>query len=314
MTTVPFLYLAPIRGLTDHTFRNCYAKHFQGIDGCVAPFINPQRHSSFKEKHLRDVLPENNRRLKIIPQLLHTTEDDFLVLSHRLAGLGYTQINWNLGCPMPMVAKKKRGSGLLPYPEKILSFLDTVIPKLPTKLSIKTRLGFFEVAETERLLPQLNGYPLEEIIVHARLGKQRYKGKTDLESFEKILNLSTHKIVYNGDITTVKIFDQLQGRFPSINRWMIGRGVIGDPLLPMKIKNGQNSTVDVNQQLFDFHNDLYNHYEAKLSGPSHLLGRMKQIWQYLIFSFPGNEKNFKRLMKAGKSVHYLEAVNRIFSK
>ena len=115
----PFLYLAPIRGLTDALFRDTFSRHFGGFDAAVAPFISPQKKSLYEDKMIRDVLPANNTTLPVVPQLLHTDPEDFLVLARRLADLGYTHINWNLGCPAPMVARKKRGSGLLPYPEEI---------------------------------------------------------------------------------------------------------------------------------------------------------------------------------------------------
>ena len=122
----PFLYLAPIQGVTDALFRTVFHHHFGGFDAAMAPFINPQRHSGFKEKWLADVLPENNPGLPIIPQLLNTNAEDFVAMAGRLQDLGYTHINWNLGCPVPMVAKKKRGSGLLPYPEMIIALLEEI--------------------------------------------------------------------------------------------------------------------------------------------------------------------------------------------
>ncbi|PID76809.1 MAG: tRNA-dihydrouridine synthase [Deltaproteobacteria bacterium] len=306
----PFIYLAPLKGLTDYTFRTCYAEHFGGVDGCVAPFINPQRHSR-KDKLLRDILPENNRKMPVIPQLLYTNKDDFLAAGRRLADLGYEQVNWNLGCPMPRVAKKRRGSGLLPYPEKIMLFLDQVLPLLPIRLSIKTRLGFNQFAEMEQLMPRLNDYPLVEIIIHARLGRQRYSGSTDPESFIKLKAASRHTLVYNGDITSPEIFSSLVARLGGVNRWMIGRGIIADPFLPMKIKTGRDQP-DAAARLAAFHDELYRRYEQRLAGPAHLLGRMKQIWQYLAFSFPEDKKSLKRLNKAGSKEQYLAAARHIF--
>ena len=99
-----YIYLAPIRGLTDALFREVLFKHFNGFDAAMAPFINPQGASKYEDKMLRDVLPENNQGLEIIPQLLNTRPDHCLVLAKRLTDLGYTHINWNLGCPAPMIA------------------------------------------------------------------------------------------------------------------------------------------------------------------------------------------------------------------
>jgi len=52
-----------------------------------------------------------------------------------------------------MVAKKERGSGLLPYPEKIVTLLEKIMPRLKIELSIKTRLGYYQTQEILTLLP-----------------------------------------------------------------------------------------------------------------------------------------------------------------
>ena len=169
-SATPFIYMAPLRGITDALFRRIYCRHFNGIDAAVAPFINPQRKSGLTDKLLADVLPEADN-LKLIPQQLNSDGDDFLALAERLYDLGYREINWNLGCPVPMVAKKRRGSGLLPFPDQIVAFLDHVIPRLKSRLSLKIRLGYHDHQESLDLLPRLDCYPLSEIIIHARLGK-----------------------------------------------------------------------------------------------------------------------------------------------
>ncbi len=310
----PFLYLAPIRGITDALFREIFSRHFKGIDMAVAPFINPQGKSFFTRKLLKDVLPENNHNLAIIPQLLHTTPEPFLLLAKRLQDLGYTRINWNLGCPAPMVIKKKRGSGLLPYPEDIIRFLDEVIPKLNIELSIKTRIGYFNNEEIYALLPQLNDYPLAEIIIHARLGRQMYKGKPDIQSFTNCLHLTRHPVIYNGDITDARIFTNLKEQFPDIKGWMIGRGVLSNPTLAEEIKQLKLQSEKSRMKRYRaYHDELYHRYGERLEGTSHLLGRMKLIWSYLIHSFPGGEKEFKKIKKSRTRKQYLSVVDNLLN-
>ena len=312
MTKQPFLYLAPIRGITDCLFRSLFQHHFGGFDQAVAPFINPQPRSPFDPRQLRDLQPEENRTLAVVPQFLHSEPEGLLSLAHRLHDIGYTHINWNLGCPAPMVTRKRRGSGLLPYPETILSLLDQILPRLPLQLSIKTRLGLNHKDELATLLPRLNDYPLQEIIIHTRLGKQLYKGSTDPESFSHCLELSRHTLVYNGDITDINTFFALQKQFPTLQRWMIGRGVLADPFLAATIKGEEFSALQRTRMLLAFHQELYEGYSKSLAGPSHLLGRMKQIWFYLAASFPGQQKIWKKIKKAATEEHYLAAVDMAF--
>ncbi len=308
----PALILAPIRGVTDCHFRRLFNLYFPGFDSALAPFINPQRSSHYQPKQLKDLLPEANTHFPVVPQLLHTDADDFLFLASRLHDLGYKEINWNLGCPAPMVTKKKRGSGLLPYPDEILRFLDKVIPKLTVRLSIKTRLGLESPKELLTLLPKLNKYPLSEIIIHGRLGKQAYKGSTDRTGFAQCAEKTNHTIVYNGDITSLNEFNKLQNRFPQINRWMIGRGVLQNPFLAGEIAG--EKTTESFQQLQFFHNDLYSCYRELLSGQAHLLGRMKQLWFYLSAMFPPQKKTWKKIKKCNTEQHYQGIIDALFKR
>jgi tRNA-dihydrouridine synthase len=304
------LVLAPIRGITDCHFRSLFHTYFPGFNSALAPFINPQRHSSFNPKQLKDVLPKANKLLPLTPQLLYTNVEDFLFLAHRLQELGYEEVNWNLGCPAPMVTIKRRGSGLLPFPEQIVSFLDQVIPKLPMNLSIKTRLGFEKKDELLSLLPHLDDYPLTEIIIHGRLGKQLYRGESDTEAFSQCLTRSKHRIVYNGDINSVEKFNALQKQFPEITKWMIGRGALSNPFLAGEIKGLQ--TCDTYERLEAFHRDLYDCYKELLSGPSHLLGRLKQLWAYLSVFFPPQQKCWKKIKKCRTEEQYLKVIGDLF--
>ena len=310
----PFLYLAPIRGLTDALFRETFHQHFQGFDAAIAPFINPQKKSLYDDRSLRDVLPELNTSLPVIPQLLHTDPEDFLTLLDRLAELGYRQANWNLGCPVPMVAKKKRGSGLLPYPEEILELLDRVLPHPRLELSIKTRLGYREAAELAALLPELDRFPLTEIIIHPRLGSQLYRGVADHAAFAACRPLSRHRLSYNGDLVDTAGFAQLADRLPWVHRWMIGRGALANPFLAEEIKNlPQQSPAERRQRLQRFHDDLIGRYQKRLSGPGHLLGRTKQLWIYLIGSFPGEERYLKKILKCRRLDDYQQTVAGLFA-
>ncbi len=310
---IPFLYLAPIRGLTDALFRNVFYKHFDGIDEAIAPFINPQQNALYKDKMLADLLPEKNRIKPIVPQILNIYPDDFLILANRLTDLGYSHINWNLGCPAPMVARKKRGSGFLPYPDEIVSLLEKVVPKIKSELSIKTRLGYHDKGEILTLLDRLDDFPLKEIIIHTRLGTQLYSGTTDPDSFSLCQKRTQHALVYNGDVNDIDIFSTLATRFPTVKRWMVGRGVLMNPFLAEEIQGYPTESPERRKErLRDFHSDLFSQYQQMLSGPSHLLGRMKMLWAYLISSLPGNEKTFKKLKKSKSIDNYLDNVNRLF--
>ncbi len=310
----PCLYMAPLKGITDSLFRQVYLRNFIGIDRAIAPFVNPQRSPRYPEKLIADLLPERNKDVELVPQVLNSDVEGFVALGNRLHELGYGEINWNLGCPVKMVAGKKRGSGLLPHPDTIVDLLERALPQLKPALSIKMRLGYHSHEEARTLLPRLDQFPLTEIIIHARLGVQLYRGPVHLDHFDRCRALTSHRLVYNGDLVTVEDFNTLAARFRPLDRWMIGRGLLINPFLPSEIKGISIGGDERAKSLRLFHDNLYTGLKERLSGPGHLLGRMKQVWIYFIHAFPGKERLVKKITRASTEQHYLKAVDTVLGR
>lgn len=306
------IILAPLQGFTDVTYRNIFSDHFSGVDEAVAPFISTMGQMRLKPSRIKDVDPANNKNLFVIPQILGNVAQDFIFLADHLYEMGLKRINWNLGCPHSKIAKKKRGSGLLMYPEEIDAFLYTVIPKISNTLSIKLRLGRKSKNEIFKVLAVLNKYPLDEIIVHPRTGVQMYEGTSDHDAFEKALLCSRHPLTYNGDITDLTSFYAVQKKFPLTKRFMIGRGLLANPFLAEDIKKiivNENKTA----RLKKFHDDLFDSYQKIFSGPAHLTGRMKGFWNYLGPSFKQSKKLLKHILKADSVHRYQDRVKYFFN-
>ncbi len=304
------LHLAPIRGITDFIFRTIFAGHFNGFDCALAPFISTVKGKTFKQSHVKDILPENNCLLPVVPQIIGNMPEDFVTLSGRLFDLGYLKVNWNLGCPFPQVTKKKRGAGLLPYPERIQSFLDYVLPKIPNKLSVKTRLGLISKDEIQELLPVFNDFPIAEMIIHPRTGRQMYTGEVDLDGFQQYAQASVHPVVYNGDIVNKESFFILQHRFPNIGRWMIGRGAIANPLLGESLRHEEPEASIRCIRIKRFHDDLLDAYRTVITNDGCVIDKMKSIWQYLANSFP-NDKTF---LQSVRRVNRMDCYRKLVEK
>ena len=191
------------------------------------------------------MIPQANLgSMPVIPQILGKEPAEFVDLANRLYDIGYNEINWNIGCPMRKITAKHRGSGILPYPDEVKAILDTIIPQLRPSLSVKMRLGLYNADEIFKLIPILNDYPLDNITIHPRTGRQQYSGQVDLNTFEEVLPLIHHKVIFNGDICTLGDYHRIHQRFPDIEDFMIGRGVLFDPLLPLKIKSDSTNVDD----------------------------------------------------------------------
>ncbi len=305
-----FLSLAPLRGYTNALYRNLYSHHFQGIDAAISPFINTLSVKLINRSHIKDILPENNREMPVVPQIIGNDPAGFIQLATICHDLGFDTVNWNLGCPAPMVANKRRGSGMLPHPELIKAFLDEVIPRIPTRLSIKTRIGREKKEEIFSLLPIFNQYPLAELIIHPRTGIQMYSGEVDLATFEECLPLLKVPVAYNGDIRDYESFIKLQERFKTVSRWLIGRGVLANPFLPEILRSGAETIPQPVERFKMFHDELFEAYRAELSGQSHLVDKLKGYWLYFFSSFENGEALFKKIKKVNTAKKYEEIVGR----
>ncbi|MDR2577567.1 MAG: tRNA-dihydrouridine synthase family protein [Chitinispirillales bacterium] len=302
-------YLAPLRGVTDSVFRAVYEKHFGQFDYILAPFIPTIRGNRVKDYHIRDILPDNcNDPKRLIPQIIGNDADGFLLLSRKFADLGFSSVNWNLGCPAPLITRKKRGSGLLPHKETIEKFLDDTVPKLSIPLSIKTRLGLDSKDDLEALIPMFNNYPLTELIIHPRTGAQLYEGTVDIDKFEICLHKSTHTVVYNGDIVSADNFKYLAGRFPNVNRWMIGRGLIRNLNLLKELRNEHTQI----HTIYDFLNDLLS-ADPNHSHETKILGRMKEIWRYLGTGLDESGELGQKIIRCESISEYQKIVDRHFA-
>ena len=302
-------YLAPMEGITGYIYRNSYEKYFSNIDKYFAPFIVPNKSRSFKTKEIRDILPENNKGINIVPQILTNDSEGFIATSKKLKQLGYNEINLNLGCPSGTVVSKGRGSGFLALREELDKFLNEIYKIDDMKISIKTRIGKERPEEFYELIKIYNKYPMEELIIHPRTRQDFYGNKPNLEVFKDALSLSTNPVCYNGDIFTNEDHDKLIKSFPEVKAIMLGRGVLANPGLMNLIKSNTNLDKKV---LKDFHNEILSGYIELFNEDKNSMYRMKELWGFMAHIFSDNKKYLKKIKKAQNLSDYNEAVLSLF--
>jgi len=306
------LYLAPLQGMTTACYRNAYARIFGGIDAYYSPFIATADNEKISRALLKDLLPEHNEeRVKLVPQLLSNNGGAFRRFAGAIYEMGHTEINWNIGCPFPMVTNKKKGAGILSHPHMIQDFLDTVCEDLPYSLTVKMRLGMKSIEEGLRVMEILNQYPLGGVIIHARTGVQMYSGSVDLEAFEALSAACRHPVTYNGDIFTGGGFTSICERLPAVNNFMLGRGALRDPFLPWAIRGKTFSPAGKTHMLREFHEEVLQYYKTALSGEKHICDKMKEFWSYISVHTDRDGKLMKKIKKCHSLIGYLEIVKQV---
>lgn len=300
---------APLDGITKVVFRRVFHRRFGGADRYFIPFFSPTDQHLLTRRDQRELDPDNNGGLPLVPQVMTRRAEDFLWAAEVVRDLGYGEVNLNLGCPSGTVTAKGKGAGFLAKPEELERFFDQVFAKAVLPVSVKTRLGVQDAAEFPRLLEIYNRYPLKSLIIHPRVQKQFYKGTVHLDVFAAALAKSRNPVCYNGDLRTVEECADFAQRFPMVETVMIGRGAVADPALLRKLRGGPAAT---REELRDFTQELYQAYQAFYGQPAQAAQRMKEVWFYLIHLFENGEKLDKQLRRSRGPAAYERLEAEIF--
>ena len=307
------LSLGPFQGITDAPFRNVFKRHFGGIDKFYTPFFT----GIHKEEHAKnlqgeEIDPKFNDVETLTPQILSTDAEEILRFAKQCKQLGYKEINLNMGCPFPRVANKKRGCGLLPYPNLVEAMLERIFEEIDIDFSVKCRLGYFNPDEIEAIIPIFNKFPLSELIIHPRIGKQLYKGEADVERFKRLIPYINAPLVYNGDVFSVNDFGRIRNAVLPMNRFMLGRGLLTNPFLAEEIRGGAWNAPERTERLHAYVIDLYEDRLRHAGGSPKVLGRMKELWSYLMYSFEEPQNVWRKIKKINALREYEEAVEEVF--
>lgn len=299
------LYFAPLEGIGSYIYRNEHAAMFEGCDTYYAPFIYHSECEKISAKQLKDILPENNTGVTLMPQILSKEPESFLSFAEKIKTLGYDEVNINAGCPYTMVVKKGRGAGLLNDTEAFDRFLSEIFSRADIRISVKTRAGFTDTNEIERLMEIYNKYPMSTLIIHPRTREQFYNGLPDSEALKKAYDTSKNKLCYNGNIFSVEDYKRITEAFPELDSVMIGRGALANPAIFREIKGGKPLTT---AEVVEFTRRIKDSYFEKLQSETFTLHKLKELWTYLIWNYPEEKKLFKRMRKANKLTDYMAAV------
>ena len=321
------LYFAPMEGITGYIFRNAYNEYFgEGVNKYFTPFITPCEKRAVSGRELNDVAPKNNTGLNIVPQVITAKASDFNMVKERLRDIGYTEVNLNLGCPSRTVTSKGRGSGALVDLSSLDRLLEGIFADGDNEISIKTRIGVVDAEEFHKIMDIYVKYPIKELTIHPRVTNEMYKGKPHVDIFMQEIERCPFKVCYNGDICSVKDYENIinMTKADNLHAIMIGRGALMRPVIFNEIAEHiggqkakktscsmeQNALPDsVNDRILDMMLKLRKDYSEIFSGQRPVLYKLKEIWSYLRVNFE-DDKLIKKLLKSN-SIEEFEVLERL---
>ena len=226
------IYIAPIAGVTDYTFRGIL-EDFKP-DLIFTEMVSVNALSVLNDKTISKILKlrEGNA-----VQIFGEDIEKIKASAKYIENLGVKHINLNCGCPMKKIVNCGYGAALVREPEKIKRILSEIKSVLndDTKLSVKIRIGYKEPENYVQIGKIAEEIGCDHITVHGRTREQLYSGKADWKYIKEVKDNISIPVIGNGDIFTGE--DALEKiSYSNVDGVMLARGIFGNPWLIRDIR------------------------------------------------------------------------------
>lgn len=288
-----------MQGFTEVPFRHFHSEIY-GIGGIETTYFSPflrMEHGQPRPRDIRDIKSELNAGVHLIPQLICRDADEFSRLADEIMLAGFSEIDLNLGCPFVPQVKKGRGAGLLANPANLEGIVSVMNSMPEIRFSVKMRLGVKSPDEWRPVIPILNKVSLSHITVHPRTASQQYSGELYMEEFSKLAAEASAPVIFNGEIHTPAMIDQILALRSAPAGVMVGRGLLERPSLFAEWSEGTEWDCDKrNERLLLLHDRILEHFSQTLCGDTQILSKIKPYWEFFGLGF--DRRLVKKIIKA----------------
>ena len=257
----PFFILAPMEDVTDVVFRHV-VQTAGAPDVFFTEFTNSDSycHPDGIES-VRGRLTFTEDEQPIVAHIWGDKPEFFRQMSIGMAEMGFKGIDINMGCPVPNVA------GGLP-------------------VSVKTRIGYTEMAEMEAWITHLLQQDIANLSVHLRTRKEMSKVPAHWDLIPEVLAIRDRVapqtlITINGDIPDRQAGLALAQQY-GVDGIMIGRGIFKNPYAFEKEPKEHSSEELLG--LLQLQLDLQDHYATMV--PRSIAG-LHRFFKIYVKGFPG---------------------------
>lgn len=259
-----FTVLAPMEGVTDAVFRQVVA-HAGRPDLFYTEFTNVSSFASEKGRfNALERLEITPTDAPIIAQIWGKNPDHFAELAAALKGLGFAGLDINMGCPDRHVNAAGGGAAMIRTPDLAVECIHQAQTSTTLPVSVKTRLGYTYIDEYRDWLTLLLRQNLAALTVHLRTRKEMSKVPAHYELIPEIVALRDQiapqtRLVINGDIKNLAEVQALTAKYPTVDGYMIGRGVFENPYCFTRHTPTQAELI----HLLYLHLDLFDEADVK---------------------------------------------------
>lgn len=303
----PFFVLAPMEDVTDVVFRHV-VKEAGAPDVFFTEFTNSDSfcHPDGIES-VRGRLMFTEDEQPMVAHIWGDKPEFFREMSLAMAEMGFSGIDINMGCPVPNVAERGKGSGLILRPEVAAELIQAAkAGGLP--VSVKTRLGFTDTAEMTEWISHLLEQDIANLSVHMRTRKEMSKVDAHWDLIPEIVKLRDALapqtlITINGDILDRQMGLELAEKY-GVDGLMIGRGIFKNPYAFEK--EAKEHSPEELIGLLRLQLDLQDRYAEKV--PRSIVG-LHRFFKIYVKGFPGANDLRVRLMNTKSTAEVREILD-----
>ncbi|MBI9030854.1 tRNA dihydrouridine synthase DusB [bacterium] len=269
------LWLAPLAGYTDNTFRTIAKKC--GADVIVSEMVSADGLYYNLENSLHYAYFEEFQRPFGV-QLFGSDADMMAKGAEIIAGIKPDFIDINMGCPVKKVINRMAGSALMKDLDLACRITEAVKEVgLKHKLLVTTKFRSGWDLESINYLSfgkALENSGSDALILHPRTRSQMFTGHSNWEHIRLLKESVNIPVVGNGDVKSLEDAQELYN-LTYCDSIMIGRGALGKPWIFQEIKDfylNQETSIDKLKVVL-------NHYELSLknSNPNDQLHAIREM-------------------------------------
>ena len=167
-------------GVADEIFRTICSRY--GNVNLFTEMISAKA-LTFNDKKTKTLFPKEHEGKMIVQLFGH--EPEIMAKAAKMAEEYATEININMGCPMPKIAGNGDGSALMANPCLAKEMVKAAKEAVSVPVTVKFRKGIKEDTAVDFALAMQEA-GADKIYIHGRTKEQLYSGKADYETIKNV--------------------------------------------------------------------------------------------------------------------------------
>ncbi len=224
----PALYLAPMEGVTDRSFRSLVLEQNPGAVGAACTEFLRVSQQPLPIEHIRKELGPLVPGVAVGVQLMGNDPAIVAETARRAVEVGAAFVDLNFGCPAPKVFSHCAGSALLAQPELLGQLVRATVDAAGVPVTAKIRAGIDHDREVEEIARRVEQAGAVVLTVHGRLRIEKYTQGTDWSRIRRAVQAVSIPVIGNGSAESPELIERMFAE-TGCAAVMVGRAALGDP-------------------------------------------------------------------------------------